>query len=116
MLYLVYGLIAGIFSGLFGIGGGVIIVPALILIAKFSPERATGTSLAGLLLPVGILGVIQYYGHGDVDIKSAIFIAVGIFLGAWFGAGIALKLPARELQRAFSIFLIIVAGYLWWSA
>jgi uncharacterized protein len=116
MQYLIFGLFAGVLSGLFGIGGGVVVVPALIMIAKFSPARATGTSLAALLLPVGALGVWQYYRRGDVDINSALFIAVGLLLGAWFGADIALRLPARELQRTFSIFLVIIAGYLWWSA
>lgn len=116
MLYLIFGLAAGILSGIFGIGGGVVIVPALIVIAKFSPARATGTSLAALLLPVGALGVWHYYQRGNVDINSALLIAVGLLVGAWFGADIAQRLPAKEMQRIFSLFLVIVAGYLWVSA
>ena len=116
MQYLILGLLAGVLSGIFGIGGGVIIVPALIVINKFAPARATGTSLAALLLPVGALGVWQYYGRGQVDLSSAAFIALGLLVGAWFGADLALHLPVRELQRIFAIFLIVVAVYLWWSA
>ena len=116
MQYLAFGLLAGVLSGLFGIGGGVVIVPALILIAKFAPQKATGTSLAALLLPVGILGVLKYYQHGDVEIGSALLIAVGLMIGAYFGADLALRLPARELQRLFSVFLAAISVYLWWSA
>jgi uncharacterized membrane protein YfcA len=116
MQYLAFGLFAGVLSGLFGIGGGVVIVPALILIAHFEPQKATGTSLAALLLPVGILGAWKYFRHGDVDVGSAIFIALGLLIGAWCGAEIALRLPARELQRLFSVFLAVIAVYLWWSA
>jgi uncharacterized membrane protein YfcA len=116
MQYLIFGLIAGVLSGIFGIGGGVVIVPALILIAKFPPARATGTSLAALLLPVGALGVWKYFERGDVDISSALLISCGLLAGAWFGADIALKIPSRDLQRAFSLFLMVISGYLWWSA
>ena len=116
MQYLALGLIAGILAGMFGIGGGVIIVPALILIAKFPPHRATGTSLAALLLPVGILGAWRYYRQGDVDLSGAALIALGLVVGAWLGAEIALGIPARELQRLFSVFLTAIAIYLWWTA
>jgi uncharacterized membrane protein YfcA len=113
MELLAIGLAAGGLSGLFGIGGGVVIVPALMLVARFSPERATGTSLAALLLPVGGLGAWYYYRHGHVDIRAAVLIALGLFIGAWLGAHVALRLPARDLQRAFAIFLVFVAIHLW---
>ena len=116
MQFLLFGVVAGILSGLFGIGGGVVIVPALILVAKFAPARATGTSLAALLLPVGALGAWQYYERGDVDVRSALLIALGLLAGAWLGADVALRVPARDLQRMFSIFLALVAVYMWWSA
>lgn len=116
MEYVVYGLVAGVLAGLFGIGGGVVIVPALILVAGFPPARATGTSLAALLLPVGALGVWEYYRHNDVDIRIAFLIACGLFVGAWLGATLGWRLPPRELQRAFSIFLVLIAVYMWWSA
>lgn len=114
--FLAIGLAAGVLSGLFGIGGGVIIVPALILITRLSPERATGTSLASLLLPVGALGAWHYYRNGFVNVRGAAAIALGLFLGAWFGAQLAVALPSRELQRAFAVFLLVIAVHMWWSA
>ena len=110
------GLAAGVLSGLFGIGGGVVIVPALILIAHMKPETATGTSLASLLLPVGVLGAWHYYRHGFVQMVPAVWIAVGLVLGAWLGAHVALRLSSHDLQKAFSAFLVFVAGYLWFTA
>jgi uncharacterized membrane protein YfcA len=116
MEYLAIGVAAGLLAGLFGIGGGVVIVPALILVARMKPETATGTSLAALLLPVGALGAWQYYRSGFLDARAAAWIALGILVGAWLGAHLALKLPARDLQRAFAVFLIFVAGHLWFTA
>jgi len=116
MEYVLFGAIAGILAGLFGIGGGVIIVPLLIVVAKFPVHRATGTSLAALLLPVGLLGAWKYYSHGNVDVKSALLIALGLLAGAYFGAEIAVRVPARELQRLFAVFLASIAVYLWMSA
>jgi uncharacterized membrane protein YfcA len=116
MKFLAIGLAAGILSGLFGIGGGVVIVPALVLIARLTPEAATGTSLASLLLPVGALGAWHYYQHGFVHIRVALWVALGLALGAWLGAQLALKLSAHDLQRAFALFLVIIAVHLWLSA
>lgn len=116
MEFLAIGLVAGLLSGLFGIGGGVVIVPALILVAQMKPETATGTSLASLLLPVGTLGAWHYYRNGFVEIAPAAWIAVGLMAGAWLGAHVALRLPAQDLQRAFAIFLLFVAGHLWLTA
>ncbi len=116
MEFIAIGLAAGLLAGLFGVGGGVVIVPSLILVAKMPTERAIGTSLAALLLPVGALGAWQYYRSGFLDIRVALMVAVGIFLGAWLGAHVALKLPAGDLQRAFAVFLLFVAGHLWWTA
>jgi uncharacterized membrane protein YfcA len=116
MEYLAIGLTAGLLSGLFGIGGGIVIVPALLLVARMKPETATGTSLASLLLPVGALGAWHYYRNGFLDLRAAMWIATGLFFGAWLGANVALKLPARDLQRAFAVFLVFVAGHLWATA
>lgn len=116
MEFLAIGLIAGVLSGLFGIGGGVVIVPALILVSQMKPETATGTSLASLLLPVGVLGAWYYYRHGFVEVAPAAWIAVGLIVGAWLGAHIALRLSAPDLQKIFAIFLVCVAGYLWVTA
>jgi uncharacterized membrane protein YfcA len=116
MEFLVIGLVAGVLSGLFGIGGGVVIVPALIMVAHMKPETATGTSLAALLLPVGALGAWHYYRYGFVEIAPAAWIAAGLVLGAWLGAHLALRLSAPDLQRVFAIFLVFVAVHLWFTA
>jgi uncharacterized membrane protein YfcA len=116
MEFLIIGLAAGMLAGIFGIGGGIIIVPALLIVAKMKPEEATGTSLAALLLPVGALGAWHYYRNGFVDLRAALFIALGIFLGAYLGAALALRLPAKELQRGFALFLCVVAAHLWFTA
>lgn len=113
MFYLLIGLTAGVCSGLFGIGGGVVIVPALVFLLKLQPQQAVGTSLAALLLPVGALGAWQYWKSGDVVVKGAAWIALGLAVGAYFGARIGVPLPARTMQRAFAVFLVFVAGLMW---
>ncbi|MGE0439789.1 MAG: TSUP family transporter [Gemmatimonadales bacterium] len=116
MLFLVIGLVAGVLAGFFGIGGGVVIVPALMLLARFSPTKASGTSLAALLLPVGALGAWEYFRNGELDLRAAAAIALGLFLGAWAGAHWANQVPIRYLQRGFSVFLLAIAAHLWWTA
>lgn len=116
MTYVVIGFVAGILAGLFGIGGGVVIVPALILLAHMKPHLATGTSLGALLLPVGLLGAWQYYRQGSLDVRISLWIALGLAVGALLGAFLALRLPERELQRLFSVFLLALAIRLWMTA
>jgi uncharacterized membrane protein YfcA len=116
MEFLAIGLASGVLAGLFGVGGGVVIVPALMLFAHLPAQKATGTSLGALLLPVGALGAWHYYRTGNVDAGIALRVAIGLFLGAWLGAHAALRLPSRDLQRAFAVFLVFVAGHLWWGA
>jgi hypothetical protein len=114
--YLLIGLVAGVLSGMFGIGGGIVIVPALVLVAHMTPHKATGTSLAALLLPVGALGVWEYYRNDNVDFRIAGLIALGLLVGAFFGSRIAMTLSGRELQRTFAVFLVLVAVRMWWKA
>ncbi len=102
------GLVAGILSGLFGIGGGTVIIPALVMILGFTQHKAQGTSLVALLLPVGILGAIRYWKAGEVDFIAGIIIAAGLFVGAYFGAGWAVGLSEVWLKRAFGIFFILL--------
>jgi hypothetical protein len=116
MQFLAIGLGAGILAGLFGIGGGLVIVPALMLLGKMTPHRATGTSLAALLLPVGLLGALEYWKSGNVDARAAAWVALGLLAGAWVGANLALKLSGRGLQRGFAVFLVLVAAEMWWRA
>lgn len=114
--FLLIGLTAGVLSGLFGIGGGVVIVPALVFIGGLAPEAATGTSLASLLLPVGALGALRYWQSGHVRVAAALWIAAGLAVGAWGGASMALSMDPRQLQRAFAVFLVAVAVHLWVAA
>lgn len=101
LIFLIVGFAAGILSGVFGIGGGLVIVPALILISGFAPIVATGTSLGALLLPVGALGAWEYYRRGNLNIAASLWVALGLLLGAWIGARLAHELagstPARVL-------------------
>jgi uncharacterized membrane protein YfcA len=115
MLYILIGAGAGVLAGLFGIGGGVVIVPALLYFARMSPLTATGTSLGALLLPVGALGAWEYYRTGNLDIRAAMVIAVGLFFGAFLGAKLAHVLTAIQLKRAFAVFLVLVAVRVWTS-
>lgn len=104
----VIGLGAGILSGLFGIGGGIVIVPLLILVAGFSVSQAAATSLAALLLPVGALGAWQYWQAGLIDLRAALLLAVGLLLGAYVGARIGIALEPAAVQRAFGALLLLV--------
>jgi hypothetical protein len=94
----------------------VVIVAALVSFAKFPMHRATGTSLAALLLPVAILGVMQYWKAGHVDVRAAGLLAGGLLVGAWAGARLALQVSGPMLQRAFAVFLVLMAIRLWLKA
>lgn len=110
------GIAAGILSGLVGIGGGIIIVPALVLFLGYSQKMAQGTSLGVLLLPVGILAVIQYYKNGYVDIKSLAVIAVTFVIGGYLGSKLALALPQQLVKKIFAVFMIVLGIKLYFDA
>jgi hypothetical protein len=116
LLFVTLGLVAGLLSGLFGIGGGILIVPALLLLGEMDLATATGTSLGALLLPVGALGAWEYYRHGHVNVTASLLIALGIFVGAYFGARFAQGLDPVTAKRAFSVFLVLVAARVWFTA
>lgn len=105
---LAIGGVAGVFSGLFGIGGGVVIVPALMNILRFDQKLANGTSLGALLMPVGLFGALRYYEAGKLDLLVAVPLAVGLVIGAFFGAKIALGLSAQTVRRLYGFFLLFV--------
>ncbi|MDO4769547.1 MAG: sulfite exporter TauE/SafE family protein [Brachymonas sp.] len=115
-LFILIGLGAGALSGLFGIGGGVLIVPALMYGLGFSQKTATGTSLAILLPPIGIAAVMQYYRSGHVDFRAGLLIAASMLLGSWLGAKFALQLEPKLLKSLFGLFLILLGGYLLFDA
>jgi uncharacterized membrane protein YfcA len=116
VLYLLTGVAAGILSGLFGIGGGIIIVVSLATAGGLPFRTATGTSLAALLLPVSIGAAYKYWQAGDVNIPAAALVAGGLAVGAYFGARFALSTPPATLQRAFAIFLVLMAVRMWFKA
>ena len=107
---LLIGLVAGVFAGMFGIGGGLIVVPALLLIVKMKELEALGTSLAALIPPVGLLGAMEYYRNGHINIKFAGLIALGIFVGAYFGARLIMPLPPVLIRRLYAGFLLVIAA------
>ena len=109
------GLLGGVVAGAFGVGGAILIVPGLVLLAKLPQHTAHGTSLAALLLPVGLLGALEYYRRGHVNIPYAVVIAGGLFIGALLGAKLALGLPEVALRRAFGVFLLLVSVRLLWG-
>lgn len=115
-MYVAIGVVAGVLSGLFGVGGGILIVPALMFFAHFHLKLALGTSLGALLLPVGILGVYTYHQNGNLDLRAALIIGLGLLFGAWAGARLAHVIPAATLQRMFAVFMVIAAARLWLKA
>lgn len=112
------GLAAGVCSGLFGIGGGVIIVSVLVLLMDYSQKQANATSLVALILPVGALGVYRYYQAGYLgkdNFKSGVLIALGIFIGTLLGSQLAVDLPEKLLSRSFAVFLVVIAVRTWFA-
>ncbi len=116
VLYIVIGLAAGLLAGVFGVGGGIVIVPVLALGMGMAPRRAIGTSIGALLLPVGILAARQYWQEGNMDIRGALLIALGITGGAWISARASAAASPQLLQRGFAVFLVIVAARMWVKA
>ena len=108
ILYILLGLAAGILSGLVGIGGGILIVPALVFLFGFSQEQAQGTTLALLVPPIGILAAWTYYTHGFVDVKVAGLIAIGFIVGNLLGARVAIGISNEVLGKTFGAFLILI--------
>lgn len=111
-VYIALGIGAGIFAGLFGKGGGIVIVPILVAILHYSPKAAAATSLAALQLPVGLPSIIIYAQNGHLNIMYAVFIAIGIVLGTLWGTKLGLKLPATVFKKIFAFFLLAVAVYM----
>jgi hypothetical protein len=116
LTFVLIGVAGGIASGLFGVGGGIVVVPALIYWAGFSQHMATGTSLAVLLPPIGLAATIEYYRHGNVDVRAAIILAATMFVGAWVGAWFANRMPGPQLRLLFGLFLFGLGAYLVYGA
>jgi len=112
--YLLLGILVGIFSGFVGIGGGILIIPALVYFFHMNQHRAQGTSLGALLLPIGALAFWEYYKAGNADIAAAAWIAGGFLIGGYFGGMWAQHIPESILGRSFGALLVLVGlRFLW---
>jgi uncharacterized membrane protein YfcA len=108
-LFVALGLAVGVFSGMVGVGGGIVVVPALVYLFGFDQLAAQGTSTALLLPPIGILAAYTYWKGGHVDVRAAAWICAGFVLGGLFGAKLAIALPKEFLRRFFGAFLLVVS-------
>ena len=108
LLALLIGLLVGAFAGVVGLGGGILLVPALVYFFHMSQHRAQGTSLAAMLAPVGILAFLEYYRNGNADLKTGLLLAAGFTVGAYFGGVGAQHVPELMLRRVFAVTLIVV--------
>lgn len=108
------GLFAGALSGLVGVGGGIIIVPALVCLFGFSQHLAQGTTLALMVPPIGVLAAWAYYKEGYVDLKIAILVAIGFLAGSYFGSNLALGLSQKTLAKTFGVFITCVGLHIIW--
>ncbi|MCC6694845.1 MAG: sulfite exporter TauE/SafE family protein [Candidatus Hydrogenedentes bacterium] len=116
LMFVIIGIAGGVAAGLFGIGGGLVIIPALIYGAGFSQHMATGTTLAVLLPPIGLAATIEYYRHGNVDVRAAAILAATMFAGAWVGAYFANRISGPHLRLTFGLFVCAMGVYLVYGA
>ena len=110
ILLLVIGIITGVVAGMFGIGGAIIMVPALVFIMGLSQHMAQGTSLAVMLPPIGIIATWNYWKAGQVNLKFALILAVAFIIGSYFGSKLALNIPQNVLKKIFGVLLLLVAA------
>ena len=114
-MMLLVGLVVGMVSGVVGIGGGILFVPARIWLVGMDQHKAQGTSLGALLLPVGIFAFIEYYRKGNADLRVALLLAAGFLVGGYFGAVGAQHISELWLRRIFALTLIAIGGRMWFS-
>ena len=109
ILLLLIGLVSGIFGGMLGIGGGVIMIPALVFLFGMSQQTAQGTSLAVMLPPIGLLAVLNYYKAGQLNLKYAMIISAAFLIGGYFGSMISLNIPENIMRRLFAVLMIVIS-------
>jgi len=109
MIYIVLGLIAGVFSGMFGIGGGTILIPAMVFLLGLTQHQAQGTTLAIMIPPIGLLAAMRYYQSGNVKLAMAGFICLGFLVGGLIGANLVQDLSDPMLKKLFGFFMLFVA-------
>ena len=110
LILLAIGVASGVMAGMLGIGGAIIMVPALVFIMGFSQQMAQGTSLAVMLPPIGIIAAYNYWKAGQVNLKFALILAAAFLIGSYFGSKLALTLPQPVLKKIFGILLLLVAA------
>ena len=110
IILVLIGISAGVLGGMFGVGGGLIIVPALMLALGLGPKEAQGTSVAVMLPPIGILAAMNYYKAGYLNMKYALVIALAFIVGGWFGSKLAISLPDAIMKKVFAGFMILTAA------
>ncbi len=111
LIFVVLGLAVGALSGLLGVGGGIILIPALIFLFGYSQKQAQGTTLAMMIPPIGLFAALEYYRAGYVNIRAALILAVSFAVGAWMISRVIPRVPQELLRRLFAIFLLLTAGY-----
>ncbi|MCX6272585.1 MAG: sulfite exporter TauE/SafE family protein [Bacteroidetes bacterium] len=115
IILVIIGLMAGVFGGIFGVGGAVIMIPAMVYFLAMDQHTAQGTSLAVMLPPIGLFAAYNYYKAGQVNIWYALIIAVSFMAGGYFGSKIALNLPEQLMKKIFAVLLILIALRLFFS-
>lgn len=115
VLIALIGVAGGLLSGLLGLGGAIIIIPALVMLLGFSQQMAQGTALIMMVLPVGALAAFQYYQKGLVDVKAALLLAGFFFIGGYFGAKLATEIPQELLKKLFALVLLGIAVKMWFQ-
>lgn len=112
---IIIGIITGVAAGLLGIGGAIIMVPALVFIIGLTQHQAQGTSLAVMLPPIGIIAAYNYYKAGEVNLKFALILAIAFIVGSFFGSKLALNIPQHILKKIFALLLFAVSLKMFFS-
>jgi hypothetical protein len=115
LLLIIIGVITGVMAGMLGIGGAIIMIPALVFIMGLTQQTAQGTSLAVMLPPIGIIAAYNYYKAGQVNIKFALILAAAFIIGSYFGSKLALSIPQPLLKKIFGVLLLLVAAKMLFS-
>lgn len=115
LLLIIIGVITGVMAGMLGIGGAIIMIPALVFIMGLTQQTAQGTSLAVMLPPIGIIAAYNYYKAGQVNIKFALILAAAFLIGSYFGSKLALSIPQPLLKKIFGVLLLLVAAKMLFS-
>ncbi len=115
LILIAIGIVTGLMAGMLGIGGAVIMIPALVFLMGLNQQTAQGTSLAVMLPPIGIIAAYNYYKAGQVNLTFALILAVAFLIGSYFGSKLALSLPQPVLKKIFGVLLLLVAAKMLFS-